>query len=75
MPVAYQVCASQKQFTFLDNLQKNVPGVRLRRPCGRCEAGAFNITAQLLKAHAETPQNATVRCLGCQLDMSCRYGV
>ena len=59
-PCRVQVCASKNQFTLLDKLQKNVPSVRLRRPCGQCDAGAFNITSGLLKAHAETPKNPKV---------------
>lgn len=63
----FQVCATEKDFALLEKLQKNVPSVRLRRPCRHCEDGAVNITAKLLKARSETPDVPKVSSLRCQL--------
>ena len=59
----FQVCAAEKDFALLEKLQKNVPSVRLRRPCRHCEDGAVNITAKLLKARSETPDMPMVNSL------------
>ena len=67
----FQICAAEKDFALLEKLQKNVPSVRLRRPCRHCEDGAVNITAKLLKARSETPDMPKVSCvflLICLLD-------
>ena len=59
----FQVCAAEEDFALLEKLQKNVPSVRLRRPCRHCEDGAVNITAKLLKARSETPDVPKVNSL------------
>ena len=59
----FQTCTAEKDFALLEKLQKNVPSVRLRRPCRHCEDGAVNITAKLLKARSETPDMPKVSSL------------